>query len=180
MNVTGLNGISYANSTDWVLAPTTSSQYTVEFWVRWSVTPVAAPYIALWFPSAGFVGNSWEIMGGSTASEVRFRVTPDGSTSGIDTTTSGAGIVSGTWYAIAVDYDGTKCRIYINGVMLGSVVPTNGATNAGTRILAIGQDSQGGGAAFKGWIDELRITKGVARYASDAGYVVPTAPFPQS
>jgi hypothetical protein len=179
MNVTGLNGISYANSTDWVLAPTTSSQYTAEFWVRWSVTPVAAPYIALWFPSAGFVGNSWEIMGGSTASEVRFRVTPDGSTSGIDITTSGAGIANGIWYAIAVDYDGTKCRIYINGVMRGSVTPANGATNAGTRVLAIGQDSQGGGAAFKGWIDELRITKGVARYASDAGYTVPTAAFPR-
>jgi hypothetical protein len=179
MNVTGGNGIQYANSTDWVLAPTTSSQYTVEFWVRWSVTPVAAPYIALWFPSAGFVGNSWEIMGGSTASEVRFRVTPDGSTSSIDITTSGAGIANGIWYAIAVDYDGTKCRIYINGVMRGSVTPANGATNPGSRSLAIGQDSQGGGALFKGWIDEMRITKGVARYASDSGYAVQTAAFPR-
>ena len=31
-----------------------------------------------------------------------------------------------------------------------------------------------------GWIDELRITKGVARYDSDSGFTVPTAAFPRS
>ncbi len=31
-----------------------------------------------------------------------------------------------------------------------------------------------------GWLDELRITKGVARYASDGGFTVPTAAFPRS
>jgi hypothetical protein len=29
-------------------------------------------------------------------------------------------------------------------------------------------------------MEELRITKGVARYASDSGYAVPTAAFPRS
>jgi hypothetical protein len=37
-----------------------------------------------------------------------------------------------------------------------------------------------GSATFGGWIDELRITKGVARYASDGGFTVPTAAFPRS
>jgi len=32
---------------------------------------------------------------------------------------------------------------------------------------------------FDGTIDEVRITKGVARYASDAGYTVSTEPFPR-
>ncbi|TIQ46361.1 MAG: hypothetical protein E5X49_02025 [Mesorhizobium sp.] len=29
------------------------------------------------------------------------------------------------------------------------------------------------------WLDELRITKGVARYASDAGFTAPTAAYPR-
>lgn len=27
---------------------------------------------------------------------------------------------------------------------------------------------------MNGWLDEVRITKGVARYASDSGFAVPT------
>jgi hypothetical protein len=33
---------------------------------------------------------------------------------------------------------------------------------------------------WPGWIDEVRFTKGVARYASDAGYIVATAAFPRA
>jgi len=32
---------------------------------------------------------------------------------------------------------------------------------------------------FDGWIDELRITKDVARYASDSGFAVPTSVYPR-
>ena len=32
---------------------------------------------------------------------------------------------------------------------------------------------------FDGWIDELRITKDVARYASDSGFAVPTSAYPR-
>ncbi len=38
----------------------------------------------------------------------------------------------------------------------------------------------GSSFGFDGWIDELRITKGVARYASDSGFAVPTSAYPRS
>lgn len=31
---------------------------------------------------------------------------------------------------------------------------------------------------MNGWLDEVRITKGVALYASDSGFAVPTAALP--
>jgi hypothetical protein len=70
-------------------------------------------------------------------------------------------------------------RLYKDGVMLASATPPNSAIFNSPQVLGIGATSAGGGA-LDGWIDELRITKGVARYASDSGYTVPTAAFPRS
>jgi hypothetical protein len=46
-----------------------------------------------------------------------------------------------------------------------------------TADLTIGGAGIFGGAQLDGWIDELRITKGTARYASDGGFSVPSAAF---
>ena len=50
-----------------------------------------------------------------------------------------------------------------------------------SKPLSIGVDGTGGSTyAFDGYIDEARVTKGIARYASDTTYTVPTAAFPRS
>lgn len=36
-----------------------------------------------------------------------------------------------------------------------------------------------GGVDMNGWLDEVRITKGVARYSLDSGFAVPTAAYPR-
>ncbi|TIL80512.1 MAG: LamG domain-containing protein, partial [Mesorhizobium sp.] len=63
--------------------------------------------------------------------------------------------------------------------MKGSATPANSNTFNAATVLAIGSTSAGA-RSFNGWIDELRITKGVARYASDGGFTPPTAAFPRS
>jgi hypothetical protein len=87
-------------------------------------------------------------------------------------------LVANTWYHFAVDFDSSKYRLYLNGVMDGSF-STPRTLFSSTAPLTMGT-SFGGGNAFGGWLDEMRITKGVARYASDAGFTVPTAAFPRS
>jgi hypothetical protein len=85
---------------------------------------------------------------------------------------------TGVWYFIAIDFDGTKYRAYSNGVMIGSSTTLRAIFNPGNK-LGIGANSTNTGFWLDGWLDELRITKGVARYASDAGFAVPTAAFPR-
>ena len=48
---------------------------------------------------------------------------------------------------------------------------------ASTATMTIGDNGDSSSPYF-GQIDEVRITKGVARYASDSGYTVATEPFP--
>ena len=80
-------------------------------------------------------------------------------------------ITTNTWYHIAlVRYSGTS-TIYLNGTSIGSASTTG---NCSGTYLAIGgyYDTS---YLYQGYIDEIRITKGVARYTGS--FSVPTTEF---
>jgi Concanavalin A-like lectin/glucanases superfamily len=105
-----------------------------------------------------------------------FNVTDGSSTT---TLTSSAGIGAGAWHPLCIDFDGSKYRLYLDGAMVASSTSLI-TIPAGTLNCVFGLAS---GNIFtlgvNGYLDEVRITKGVARYASDSGYAVATAPFPR-
>jgi hypothetical protein len=68
--------------------------------------------------------------------------------------------------------------MYVNGTTVSTSATTHTIYNPSLAI-GIGANSSGSGSFLAGYIDELRITKGVARYASDSGFAVPTAAFPR-
>jgi len=77
-----------------------------------------------------------------------------------------------TWYHIATVWDGTNMKVYVNGTAALSST-TNVIQNAGNGLTINGDG--GGSLTFAGYIDEFRITKGVARYTSN--FTAPTAAF---
>jgi hypothetical protein len=175
------DGISFPDSTDWRLSTANSDQFTVEAWVRTSTTTPTDKVIvarSTGVPNVGFFfrcntsGNGELSFLGST-NNATLDWAP-ASSSGITWALS-------TWYHVAADKDATgKVRVYRDGVMVGSSTPTDSSmAAANTAVLTIGIDGLGG-RSWDGWIDEVRITKGVARYASDSGYTVPTDAFPRS
>lgn len=81
----------------------------------------------------------------------------------------------GDWCHIALVRSSGIATIYVNGVSVG----TGGFANNITRtLLGIGDFPETSIEPFNGYIDELRITKGVARYISN--FTPPTAPFPDA
>ena len=83
------------------------------------------------------------------------------------------------WYHLAVDRDASgHTRIYADGVMQAKSTATN-AINAPTGSLYIGR-AYVAVYYFPGHMDELRITKGNGRYASDGGFTVPASAYPRS
>jgi len=83
-----------------------------------------------------------------------------------------------TWYRVAVSRSGTSLRAFIDGTQIGSTI-TNSSNLTNTAALWIGAIDFGGPIQnFNGWLDELRITKGVARHTSN--YTVDAAAFPDS
>lgn len=95
-----------------------------------------------------------------------------------NTLTAADTLVVNTWYHLCVEYDlpSTKLRIYRDGVMKGSLTATLNLFNH-TSTLNIGGDPVD--STFAGWLDEVRISKGVAQYNSDSGFTVPAAAYPR-
>ena len=87
--------------------------------------------------------------------------------------------VINTWYHIAVSRSGTDLKAFINGTQIGSTITdsTNFSGAAGTRPLRLGRWQYGGGTNgyLNGYAQDVRITKGLARYT--ANFTPPTTEF---
>ena len=93
---------------------------------------------------------------------------------------SGGTISTGQWYHVAGTRSGTTTRIFINGTLEATGTGDSNNYNFSKDNLLIGRDGWDGSGSqgFHGYIDDVRITKGVARYT--ATFSVPNAPFPNS
>jgi hypothetical protein len=109
------------------------------------------------------------------SSSRQFRYYVNGSTS----ISGGSGTLDTTIHIALVRSSGTT-KLYIDGTQVGSSYSdsnnyTGTALSVAGRFAAVsGGDYRG----FNGMLDELRITKGVARYT--ANFTPPTAPFPDA
>lgn len=90
--------------------------------------------------------------------------------------TSSTALGTDQWYHIAIGDDGKTCRLFIDGVCESSR-PTWTKTNFAYPLL-IGGAYSSGDREFNGYIDDIRITKGVARYIHD--FTPPSSAFPHA
>jgi Concanavalin A-like lectin/glucanases superfamily len=166
-----LNGtsdyVTAADSTDWDFG---SGEFTIEAFTRWSSLSNDAAI------AANYDGtNGWSF--GVSSGFLTFN--------GTSYTFNDAGWwfanrVIDQWFHFCADRDASgHTRIYIDGVMRGKSTNTAAINNA-TGNLAIGRRAEAAIRYFPGHIDELRITKGIARYASDSGFTVPTEAYPRA
>lgn len=166
---TSAGQITTPDSPDWCFG---SGQFTVELWIYPTVAiSGTATILAQWIaaPNLGWIF-------GFNGSSLWFPY----STTGSDVATFVAGTfvpTVGAWSHIAADRDaGNNTRLYANGAVIANwlVNPTFFDSSAPLYIGNDGSSTQG----FVGYMDDLRITKGVARYAG--AFTPPTAPFPDS
>ncbi len=78
-----------------------------------------------------------------------------------------------TWYHIAVVRKSGIITVYINGVSIGSAADSASITSA--QDLHIGADPVDFGLEHQGWIDEFRISKGIARWTEN--FTPPTSAY---
>jgi hypothetical protein len=76
-----------------------------------------------------------------------------------------------TWYHVAVTRSGTSVRGFVNGSQIGSTSTNSNTYNSGTLFYIGITDTSNN--AFNGYLDDIRITKGFARYT--ANFTAPTS-----
>jgi hypothetical protein len=81
-------------------------------------------------------------------------------------TLTGSGTVNtSTWHHFAASRSGSIIRVFLDGTQVDSGL-VSGTYITGGLLFRVGEDNNGTNPAFNGYIDDLRITKGLARYTS--------------
>jgi len=90
---------------------------------------------------------------------------------------TGTTLSSSQWYHIALSRSGTNTKLFVNGTQVGSTYTDSNNYLCGLNRPAIGcRGFLLGENSYNGYIDDLRITKGYARYT--ANFTAPTAALP--
>ncbi len=79
--------------------------------------------------------------------------------------TSTSTIPSNQWTHVAITRSGTSVRLFINGVIVGTA--TNSDNNVSVGAVFVGRQNGSTTNDWLGYIDDVRITRGVARYTSN-------------
>jgi hypothetical protein len=138
-----------------------SGDYTIEAWVyRPSATLLRT------LLSKGGAATGW-LLQINSSQQVIFTVTSS------IILTSTATITAGTWTHVAVTRSGTSTRLFVAGNL--EATATDSTAFSQTENLSIGVD-RSNTSGLNGYLDDIRITKGVARYT--ATFTPPTATFP--
>ena len=87
----------------------------------------------------------------------------------------GESLSTGTWYNIAITRVGASVRTFLNGT-LKTTASISGAVMSTSADVLIGRAHSAAPSYFNGYVDEMRITKGVGRYTST--FTVQTSEFP--
>jgi hypothetical protein len=81
------------------------------------------------------------------------------------------------WHHYAAVYTGSTTSLYLNGTSVGTPVNNTYVSNANATTIRVGASPINANLnEIAGYIDDFRVTKGIARYTSN--FSPPTAPFP--
>lgn len=162
--------ITYATSTDWDM----TGDFTVEMFLR---------AVTLGRENCFLIRED----GGGTA-ELLLRIDTSNAFDCFIRTGSGGGTIIGrlqpasgfatnTWYHVAYVRSGNNFYLFKDGVQQATTTSASAGQSGSGLALRVGGRASTLSEGFAGYIDGLRITKGVARYT--AGFTVPSSAYPR-
>jgi len=136
---------------------------TIECWVYLNAFNSPRGTICASWTSSGQLGWTYDV---DTSGDIFISNNGQGSTVSLSTK-----ITTGSWLYLAFVNDGTNIKIYLNGLTVGTQAVLSPTSYIGP--LTIGNRSDAT-LSFNGYIQDFRITQGVARYTGN--FTPPTQP----
>lgn len=141
-----------------------TGDFTIEFWIKTTATnsPVLVDYYTAAKPG-------WQLSLNGTGKLLWYTTTT--------VKTGSVSVNTGSWVFVSVVRSSGNLQFYINGTADGSAVAHSTNLSYATSVLGVGAQvsTRDASVDLNGYIDDLRITKGVAR-----ANAVPTEAFPDS
>ena len=174
LNGATTTSISTLNNADYNFG---NGDFTVECWFRLTAYNSIANTILCMWDSAG--KRTW-ILYVNTAFHISWSSNTDGTNTTSAMAPATASIYLNTWYHVAISRTGPWVNMFLDGMLIGTttaapIASTGSRFTVGNNYEAVSASVTGW--AFNGYIDEIRITKGVGRYTTN--FTVQSAAFPE-
>jgi hypothetical protein len=167
----GGNSLHFDGTGDYLSSPSSqdfnfgTGDFTIEMWVYRNRTSTAETLIDFRSANASQIAP-WIYIDASNV--LNYNVSAASRINSGATT-----LTTGVWYHIAVTRSGTSTKMFINGTQVGSTYTDSNTYIQSPVTIGWGRDT----TALSGYMDDIRVTKGVARYT--ANFTAPTAEFPK-
>jgi hypothetical protein len=159
-----------------------TADWTYEFWVYYNALPTGGTYGASIYAQddgAGIVspfnivqqGNTWKLWASTNGSAWNIFD---------NATLATTSLATSTWYHIAFVRYGTL-RMFVNGIQVAHNTDIGAATSIHTNtsrklwLFGTWQNNPSNAGGINGYIDDVRLTKGIARYTQN--FALPTTAF---
>jgi hypothetical protein len=146
-----------------------TGDFTIEFWVYYNSGLTAD--VALFDGRPSGTNGVYPLIFSNTTGKLVWYINSAARITGTTT------LSTSTWYHVAVARSGTNTKLFLNGTQEGSTYTDSNSYLLGTdRPIIAAAGATLGADPLNGYIDDLRITKGYARYT--ANFTAPAVPFP--
>lgn len=163
---TSFTYLSIPNTTDFDMA----GDFTWECWVYPLQLPASDAWPTNWWQHSVLfgrgtpsLGDGWDLIIGAT------KLIIQNNDSQLISATHN--ISAGNWYHIAAVRSNSVISLYVNGSRIGTVISSS-SLGSGSNFYIGGETGQG--AAFNGYIQDLKIYKGLAKYTENFTPPLPT------
>jgi len=170
----GGSSILFDGDSDYLNIPDSSDfdfgagAFTVECWINFT-TSTGSSYTGLVIQARGGGGGNSSWWFGLHENKISTWLSTSGSGWATSSDDTGPALNDGNWHHLALAGDGTNVKGYVDGTLCFTI--TQGTLYNSNRTVDIGaardsSETYVAGNCFGGYMDGLRITKGVARYTS--------------
>lgn len=155
-----------ANHADWDFG---AGEFTIDLRVRFNALPAPAAFqtiVSQWISA----GANYSFVFALSNDGGNYKLSFYYSTTGANILFVHSDVITlavETWYHFTVVRDGNTLRFFVEGVAKGTGDLTGVTIHNSTAKLNIGTQGDGSSDFVNGWIDEVRISKGVARWTED-------------
>ncbi|MBM3248005.1 MAG: hypothetical protein FJZ10_01070 [Candidatus Omnitrophica bacterium] len=176
--------IEYGNSNSYLTIPDSpdwnfgSSDFTIDLWIKMISTPPQGPgycYALVNTFEGGWDYRTFGIDYNEITGKYKmyFNIYVNQVPTHIESDIETA-IDINTWHHLAVVRNGNYWKFFVNGTQIGSTIENDINIPDVNGALVIGKRGDNN-FFFNGWMDEIRISKGIARWTSN--FTVPSAPY---
>jgi hypothetical protein len=160
--------VTAADSADWDFP----GDFAIDFWIKLASVPYSFIIVHRNYPAN--TGSWHAYLNSNGVAQMNFDAYNSSGTALIGMQSS-ATIPIGVWTHVAITRSGSTARMFFNGVQVATDTTASGTIGGDGDLLRIGDLPNYAGDSFNGWLDEIRISKGDARWS--APFSPPTLPY---